>query len=87
MSGQRRRRWTIIAPTLGLSTIFGGNVFCLFSLLTTNLFNLNFPHLKLRLADAIYNFKWVQILQIWRNEGRDLLILLIDFTCYAYITL
>ena len=22
------------------------------------------------LADAIHNFKWVKIIQIWKNEGR-----------------
>ena len=28
-----------------------------------------FTHLKLCLADAIHNFKWVKIIQIWQNEG------------------
>ena len=27
-----------------------------------------FTHLKLCLADAIHNFKWVKIIQIWKNE-------------------
>ena len=26
-----------------------------------------FTHLKLCLADAIHNFKWVKIIQIWQN--------------------
>ena len=26
-----------------------------------------FTHLKLCLADAIHNFKWVKIMQIWQN--------------------
>ena len=26
-----------------------------------------FNHLKLRLAAAIYNFKWVKIIPIWQN--------------------
>ena len=29
-----------------------------------------FTHLKLCLADAIHNFKWVKIIQIWQNEGQ-----------------
>ena len=28
-----------------------------------------FTHLKLCLADAIHNFKWVKIVQIWQNGG------------------
>ena len=28
-----------------------------------------FTHLKLCLSDAIHNFKWVKIIQIWQNEG------------------
>ena len=27
-------------------------------------------HLKLCLADAIHNFKWVKIIQIWQNGGQ-----------------
>ena len=38
--------------------------------LTAKLFNLNFTHLKLCLADAIHNFKWVKIIQIWQNGGQ-----------------
>ena len=30
-----------------------------------------FTHLKLRLADAIHNFKWVKIIQIWQNGGQQ----------------
>ena len=26
-----------------------------------------FTHLKLCLADAIHNFKWVKIIQMWQN--------------------
>ena len=29
-----------------------------------------FTHLKLCLADAIHNFKWVKIIQIWQNVGQ-----------------
>ena len=29
-----------------------------------------FTHLKLCLADAIHNFKWVKIMHIWQNEGQ-----------------
>ena len=29
-----------------------------------------FTHLKLFLADAIHNFKWVKIIQIWQNGGQ-----------------
>ena len=28
------------------------------------------PHLKLCLADAIYNYKWVKIIHIWQNGGQ-----------------
>ena len=38
--------------------------------LTAKLFHLNFHHLKLCLADAIHNFKWVKIIQIWQNGGQ-----------------
>ena len=33
-----------------------------------------FTHLKLCLADAIHNFKWVKIIQIWQNGGQQFLI-------------
>ena len=29
-----------------------------------------FTHLKLCLAHAIHNFRWVKIIQIWQNEGQ-----------------
>ena len=29
-----------------------------------------FTHFKLCLADAIHNFKWVKIIQIWQNWGQ-----------------
>ena len=29
-----------------------------------------FTRLKLCLADAIHNFKWVKIIQIWQNRGQ-----------------
>ena len=38
--------------------------------LTAKLFNLNFTHLKLCLADAIHNFKWAKIIQIWQKGGQ-----------------
>ena len=38
-----------------------------FNPLTAKLFNWNFTHLKLCLADAIHNFKWVKIIQIRQN--------------------
>ena len=38
--------------------------------LTDKLFNLNFHPLKLCLADAIHNFKWVKIIQISQNGGQ-----------------
>ena len=41
-----------------------------------------FTHLKLCFADAIHNFKWVKIIQIWQNGGRCFQILLIDVTFY-----
>ena len=37
--------------------------------LTAKLFNLNFTHLQLCLADAIHNSKWVKIIQICQNGG------------------
>ena len=37
-----------------------------------------FTHLKLCLADAIHNFKWVKIIQIWQN-GRKLFSNLADW--------
>ena len=37
--------------------------------LTAKLFKI-FTHLRLCLADAIHNFKWVQIIQIWQNGGQ-----------------
>ena len=42
-----------------------------------------FTHFKLCLADAIHNFKWVKIIQIWQN-GAQLFSnpILIDITCY-----
>ena len=30
----------------------------------------NFTHLKSCPADAIHNFKWVKIIQIWQNWGQ-----------------
>ena len=41
----------------------------MFNSLAAKLFNLIFTHLKLCLADAIHNFKWVKIIHIWQNEG------------------
>ena len=31
-----------------------------------------FTHLKLCLADAIHNFKWVKIIQIWQNGSQQI---------------
>ena len=31
-----------------------------------------FTHLKLCLADAMHNFKWVKIIQIWQNGGQQI---------------
>ena len=41
-----------------------------------------FTHLKLWLADAIHNFKWAKIIQIWQNGGQKFQILLINVTFY-----
>ena len=50
-----------------------------FNPLTAKLFNLNFHSLEvvsrwrdiqLCLADAIHNFKWVKIIQIWQNGSQ-----------------
>ena len=38
--------------------------------LTAKIFNLNSYPLELYLADAIHNFKWVKIIQIWQNAGQ-----------------
>ena len=38
-----------------------------------------FTHLKLCLADAIHNFKWVKIIQISQNEGRRFLLIGVTF--------
>ena len=41
-----------------------------------------FTHLKLCLADAIHNFKWVKIIQIWQN-GRGLFSNLADYCHFS----
>ena len=41
-----------------------------FNPLTDQLFNVTSPHLKLCLADAIHNFKWGKIIQIWQNVAQ-----------------
>ena len=41
-----------------------------------------FTHLKVCLADAIHNFKWVKIIQILQMEVSHFEILLVDFTFY-----
>ena len=38
--------------------------------LTAKLFNLNFHPLEVVSRDAIHNFKWVKIIQIWQNGGQ-----------------
>ena len=45
-------------------------VFHRFNPLTANYSIWIFTHLKLCLADAIHNFKWVKIIQIWQNGGQ-----------------
>ena len=40
-----------------------------FNPLASKLFIGIFTHLKLFLADAIHNFKWVKITQIWQTGG------------------
>ena len=49
--------------------MFAGHI-VIINPLTAKLFNLNFTRLKLCFADAIHNFKWVKIIQIWQNEGQ-----------------
>ena len=44
------------------------NVTLILNPLTAKLFNWNFTHLKLCLADAIHNFKWVKIIQLWQKN-------------------
>ena len=44
-----------------------------------------FTHLKLCLADAIHNFKWVKIIQIWQNGVQLFLHLLVDVTLNLYL--
>ena len=41
----------------------------IFNPLTAKLFYMNKTHLKLCLTDAINNFKWVKIIQIWQDGG------------------
>ena len=43
---------------------------CLSTLWPPNYPILFFTHLKLCLADAIHNFKWVKIIKIWQNGGQ-----------------
>ena len=44
-----------------------------------------FTHLKLCLADAIHNFKWVKIIQIWQN-GRQLFSNIADWCHILFLT-
>ena len=44
-----------------------------------------FTHLKLCLADAIHNFKWVKIIHIWQNGCNYFQILLINVTFFLQI--
>ena len=41
-----------------------------------------FSHLKLCLADAIHNLKWVKISLIWQKEVNSFQILLVDVAFY-----
>ena len=43
-----------------------------------------FTHLKLCYADAIHNFKWVKIIQIWQMEVNFFQILPFDVAFYLY---
>ena len=60
--------------SLNKNCIFSGHIWILFWI---------FTHLNLCLADAIHNFKWVKIIQIWQNGGPLFSILLIDVTFYV----
>ena len=53
-----------------ITTLLRNIIVILFNPLTAKLFNLIFTHLKLCLADAIHNFKWVKIIQIWQDVGQ-----------------
>ena len=57
-------------------------LFCVLTLQPTNYLIGIFTHLKLCLADAIHNFKWPKIIQIWQMEVNYLEILLLDVTFY-----
>ena len=43
-----------------------------FNPLVAKLFNWILTPLKLCLADAIHNIKWVKIIQIWQNGGQQI---------------
>ena len=58
--------YTYISALEGLK-MWPGNVA---NLLAVKLFNWNFHSLELCLADAIHNFKWVKIIQIWKKGGQ-----------------
>ena len=44
-----------------------------------------FTNLKLCLADAIHNFKWVKIIQISQNEGQRFLLIGVTFYIALYM--
>ena len=48
------------------------NRFVTLTLQPPNYWIVIFTHLKLCLADAIHNFKWVKIIQIWQNGGQNI---------------
>ena len=50
--------------------------------LTANLCSWNFNLLKLRIADAIHNFKWLKIIWFEQTESYNVQILLIDVMIY-----
>ena len=71
--------WASVAdgsPTLGWALVLDGTGYHplqaidLLTLKPQNYLIVNFTHLKLCLADAIHNFKWVKIIQIWQNGGQ-----------------
>ena len=48
--------------------------------LTASYFTVIFTHLKLCLAYAIHNFKWVNMIQIWQN-GDQRFLFSVDHAC------
>ena len=64
-----------VAHEWGTQQVFGQYSSAIFCVINLTLWPVNysiwiFTHLKLCLADAIHNFKWVKIIQIWQNGGQ-----------------